>query len=237
MPNNVATPAAATQPHISHALATSRGAVDALSFNKYYKAHRAARKAAGKPDLRPHDLRHSLAFQIIFSGGTLSDVQAALHHKSVIASNRYAHLYPEWVERAISRPQKCPPRAFIRSRKPGRRWRKSFKLVPGAGVEPACRNYPARDFKSLVSTSFTTRARGRDCVRKKLGAGTLLISPCRSLEVRFCTTTRANHSFHLNLDASSIAIDLNYWRRGSESNRRPRLCRPLHDHSATPPHT
>ena len=25
------------------------------------------------------------------------------------------------------------------------------------------------------------------------------------------------------------------WRRGSESNRRPRLCRPLHDHSATPP--
>src|SRR5207245_2372588 len=26
------------------------------------------------------------------------------------------------------------------------------------------------------------------------------------------------------------------WRRGSESNRRPRLCRPLHDHSATPPY-
>jgi CHASE2 domain len=25
------------------------------------------------------------------------------------------------------------------------------------------------------------------------------------------------------------------WRRGSESNRRGRLCRPLHDHSATPP--
>jgi hypothetical protein len=25
------------------------------------------------------------------------------------------------------------------------------------------------------------------------------------------------------------------WRRGSESNRRPRLCRPLHNHSATPP--
>src|SRR5438045_7198245 len=25
------------------------------------------------------------------------------------------------------------------------------------------------------------------------------------------------------------------WRRESESNRRPRLCRPLHDHSAIPP--
>src|SRR6188768_4146910 len=28
---------------------------------------------------------------------------------------------------------------------------------------------------------------------------------------------------------------LKRWRRGSESNRRRRLCRPLHDHSATPP--
>ncbi len=28
---------------------------------------------------------------------------------------------------------------------------------------------------------------------------------------------------------------LRLWRRGSESNRRTRLCRPLHDHSATPP--
>ncbi len=27
------------------------------------------------------------------------------------------------------------------------------------------------------------------------------------------------------------------WRRGSESNRRTRLCRPLHNHSATPPFT
>ena len=31
-------------------------------------------------------------------------------------------------------------------------------LVPGAGLEPARRSYPARDFKSLVSTNFTTRA-------------------------------------------------------------------------------
>src|SRR5262249_15781109 len=32
----------------------------------------------------------------------------------------------------------------------------------------------------------------------------------------------------------SIFIE-RYWRRGAESNRRRRLCRPLHDHSATPP--
>lgn len=31
-------------------------------------------------------------------------------------------------------------------------------MVPGAGIEPA-RRFGARDFKSLVSTNFTTRAR------------------------------------------------------------------------------
>src|SRR5713226_4379735 len=46
------------------------------------------------------------------------------------------------------------------------------EVVPGAGVEPACRNYPARDFKSLVSTSFTTRAvTPQNCARRKLEAG------------------------------------------------------------------
>jgi hypothetical protein len=35
-----------------------------------------------------------------------------------------------------------------------------------------------------------------------------------------------------SLEATS---DGGCWRRGSESNRRRRLCRPLHDHSATPP--
>ena len=32
-----------------------------------------------------------------------------------------------------------------------------------------------------------------------------------------------------------IATLREIWRRRSESNRRRRLCRPLHDHSATPP--
>src|SRR4051812_49093993 len=31
-------------------------------------------------------------------------------------------------------------------------------MVPGAGLEPACRIDPARDFKSLASTSFATQA-------------------------------------------------------------------------------
>jgi hypothetical protein len=44
------------------------------------------------------------------------------------------------------------------SEQPGTRAFRAFVLVPGAGVEPACRTSPARHFKCLVSTSFTTRA-------------------------------------------------------------------------------
>ncbi len=33
--------------------------------------------------------------------------------------------------------------------------------------------------------------------------------------------------------STNSATWANDWRLGSESNRRPRLCRPLHDHSAT----
>src|SRR5688572_28085249 len=65
-----------------------------------------------------------------------------------------------------------------------KRLRQMATVVPGAGVEPAWLS--PGDFKSPVSTSFTTRAAEN-------------------------------------------------WRRRSESNRRTRLCRPLHDHSATPP--
>lgn len=35
--------------------------------------------------------------------------------------------------------------------------------------------------------------------------------------------------------SGAFAFNLSIWRRRSESNRRRRLCRPLHDHSATPP--
>jgi len=64
-------------------------------WREYYAAFEAARKRAGLAHVRMHDLRHSLASEIISRGGTLADVQAALHHKSVASARRYAHLYPE----------------------------------------------------------------------------------------------------------------------------------------------
>lgn len=61
----------------------------------FYERFRAARAAAGLNGYRPHDMRHSLASEIISNGGTLSDVGAVLGHESIQSSARYAHLYPE----------------------------------------------------------------------------------------------------------------------------------------------
>jgi len=83
----------------------ARWALKHLPFERhwrdYYAEFEAARKAAGMKHVRAHDLRHSLASEIISNGGTLADVQAALHHESVVSSRRYAHLYPERVRRVI----------------------------------------------------------------------------------------------------------------------------------------
>lgn len=64
--------------------------------NHYYRQWRAARLEVKMPNLNPHDLRHSLASEVLSRpGGTLDDVRAALHQKSRQSADRYAHLYPE----------------------------------------------------------------------------------------------------------------------------------------------
>jgi integrase len=50
------------------------------------------RKAAGVPDLRQHDLRHTAASYMIMSGASLAEVGLALGHKSLRSTQRYAHL-------------------------------------------------------------------------------------------------------------------------------------------------
>jgi integrase len=70
-------------------------------WRDYYKAFEHARKKAKLEHVTMHDLRHSLASAIVSSGGTLVDVQGALHHKSVASAKRYAHLYPERVREVM----------------------------------------------------------------------------------------------------------------------------------------
>lgn len=83
----------------------ARAALNYIPFTHadtwFYEQWHAAVDAIGRPDLKPHDLRHSLASEIVSRGGTLEDVRGALHHESLQASRRYAHLYPERVQSVI----------------------------------------------------------------------------------------------------------------------------------------
>ncbi len=83
----------------------------------FYKEWRAAVKKIGRPDLHPHDLRHSLGSEVLSRpGGTLADVKAALHHQSVQAANRYAHLYPERAKEILMAVGKKSPQSKPRKR-------------------------------------------------------------------------------------------------------------------------
>jgi integrase len=76
---------------------SARWALAYLPFKyaeRYYRSRfNAIRATLGADDLVPHDMRHVVASDILNRGGTLSDVGEALHHKSVQASARYAHMY------------------------------------------------------------------------------------------------------------------------------------------------
>jgi integrase len=50
------------------------------------------RQAAGLPDVRPHDLRHSFASVMIAGGASLPVIGALLGHRDVKTTQRYAHL-------------------------------------------------------------------------------------------------------------------------------------------------
>lgn len=90
-------------PAIAHHLETFTGVdADALLFpgadgvsslqpSTLYKPWRAAREAAGRPDLRLHDLRHTGATMAAMAGATLAELQQRLGHSSVNAALRYQH--------------------------------------------------------------------------------------------------------------------------------------------------
>lgn len=67
-----------------------------MSDSWFYDRWHEAVKKIHRPDLRPHDLRHSLGSDILSRpGASLADVAAGLHHKSLASAARYAHLYPD----------------------------------------------------------------------------------------------------------------------------------------------
>jgi integrase len=63
-----------------------------LPYHSVFHAWDIARKAAGLPDVRMHDLRHSCASNLVNSGQTLYVVGSILGHAQTKTTQRYAHL-------------------------------------------------------------------------------------------------------------------------------------------------
>ncbi|MBF0251665.1 MAG: site-specific integrase [Alphaproteobacteria bacterium] len=65
-------------------------------------AFQKARKRAGLEDVRFHDLRHTFASRLVQQGVSLYEVMHLTGHKSFSMVQRYAHLAPDFQERAIA---------------------------------------------------------------------------------------------------------------------------------------
>jgi integrase len=74
------------------------------TLKPYVQIHKSwdnARKAAGLPDVRLHDLRHSMASNMVNSGRSIYEVAKVLGHSQLKTSQRYAHLSQETLLQAV----------------------------------------------------------------------------------------------------------------------------------------
>lgn len=71
-------------------------------YTSVFNAWDRARRAAGLPDVRMHDLRHSAASNMVNAGQSLYVVGTVLGHANVITTKRYAHLSSESLLAAVN---------------------------------------------------------------------------------------------------------------------------------------
>jgi integrase len=71
-------------------------------YQQIFHSWDTARKRAGIPDVRLHDLRHSFASFLINSGRSLYEVQKILGHHSISITERYSHLRYDRLREAAS---------------------------------------------------------------------------------------------------------------------------------------
>jgi integrase len=67
------------------------------------KSWQRIRKRAGVPDVRIHDLRHTLASWLVGAGYSLPLIGRALNHSQIATTERYAHLALDPVREALER--------------------------------------------------------------------------------------------------------------------------------------
>ncbi|MFD0666765.1 tyrosine-type recombinase/integrase [Ramlibacter sp. MAHUQ-53] len=70
-------------------------------FLSLFTSWNRARRAAGLPDFRLHDLRHSFASFLVNAGRSLYEVQELLGHADLRTTTRYAHLSRERLFEAV----------------------------------------------------------------------------------------------------------------------------------------
>lgn len=83
-----------------------------------FPAWNQARKRAGLPDVRIHDLRHSFASFLINSGRSLYEVQKILGHTQTKTTQRYAHLSQDSLISAANSAMKSVPVSALMPRRP-----------------------------------------------------------------------------------------------------------------------
>ena len=66
-------------------------------------AFKIARKKAGLPDVRVHDLRHTFASHLCMNGVDILTVKELLGHSSVVMTQRYSHLTDHHKADAVAR--------------------------------------------------------------------------------------------------------------------------------------
>jgi len=71
-------------------------------FVSIFFAWKSARKKAGIPDVRIHDLRHTYASTLVNNGVPIYEVQKILGHQHIRTTERYAHLAPERLQVSAS---------------------------------------------------------------------------------------------------------------------------------------
>lgn len=72
-----------------------------LPFVMIQRSWDTARKAAGLPEVHVHDLRHSMASNMVNTGRSIYEVAKVLGHSQLKTSQRYAHLSQETLLAAV----------------------------------------------------------------------------------------------------------------------------------------
>ena len=70
-------------------------------YNSVFYSWDTARKQAGLPDVRMHDLRHSMASNMVNSGRSIYEVSTVLGHTQLKTTQRYSHLSQETLNAAV----------------------------------------------------------------------------------------------------------------------------------------